>query len=254
MYEFRRRIPWMDDDSAGFGGSNGDHETQVIAGNTFDFPFIHGQAIAATGYSFVSTSKESVCKGELLMKDYKVVDLILGKEKESVMARGVKPAEFKAFPKALQEAISSYCQQGGNILITGAYVGTDLWDNARATKAEREWASNTLKFIWRNDAGAVTGRVKAVASPFESFAGNFNYYNELNRDSYVVERPDAIEPAGSDSYTIFRYSENDLSAGVAYKGDYSTCVLGIPFEAIKPEKRNALMNGILTFFEQKITK
>jgi len=254
MYEFRRRIPWMDDDSAGFGGSNGDHETKVIAGNTFDFPFIHGQAIAAAGYSFISSSKESVCKGELSMKDFKVVDLILGKEKEMVMARGAKPSEFKAFSKALQDAISVYCQQGGNILITGAYVGTDLWDNPRATKAEREWATNTLKFIWRNDAGAVTGRVKAVASPFESFAGSFNYFNELNSDSYVVERPDAIEPAGTDSYTIFRYSENDLSAGVAYKGDYSACVLGVPFEAIKPEKRNALMNGILTFFEQKITK
>lgn len=254
MYEFRRQIPWMDDDSPGFGGSNGDHETQVVAGNSFDFPFIHGQAIANAGYSFVSCSKESVCKGKVALKDYSVVDLILGKEKETVMARGAKPAEFKTFPLEIQHAISDYCLGGGNILITGAYVGTDLWDNPRATKAERDWATKTLKFIWRNDAGAVTGRFKSVASPFDSFKGNYNYFNELNSDSYVVERPDAIEPADSDSYTIFRYSENNLSAGVAYKGAYSSCVLGIPFEAVKPEKRDNLMKSILAFFEQKTTR
>jgi hypothetical protein len=254
MYEFRRQIPWMDDDSAGFGGSNGDHETQVIAGNTFDYPFVHGVSIAAAGYSFASCSKQAVAAGDADFKHYKVVDLILGKEKETVMARGAKPAEFKAFPQALKDAISAYCQHGGNMLITGAYVGTDLWDNPRATKADRDWASNTLRFIWRNDCGAVTGRFKAVASPFDGIKGNYNYYNELNSDSYVVERPDAIEPAGKDSYTIFRYSENNLSAGVAYKGAYSTFVLGIPFEAVKPEKRNELMKGILNFFEQPVRK
>jgi len=250
MYEFRRQIDWMDDDSPGFGGSNGDRETQVIAGNSFDYPFVHGQAMAAAGYSFVSCSKESVCKGEISIKDYKVVDLILGKEKETVMARGAKPAEFKAFPKPLQEAISAYCHHGGNILVTGAYVGTDLWDNPRAVNAERDWAKNTLRFIWRNDCGAVCGRFKAVASPFESFTGNYTYYNELNGESYVVERPDAIEPADNNAYTIFRYSENNLSAGVAYKGSYSTCILGIPFEAVKPENRNMLMKEVLSFFEK----
>ncbi|MFA7043742.1 MAG: hypothetical protein WC186_05305, partial [Bacteroidales bacterium] len=91
-------------------------------------------------------------------------------------------------------------------------------------------------------------------SPFESFKGDFNYFNEWNDTSYVVERPDAIEPAGSDSYTILRYSENNLSAGVAYKGAYSSCVLGIPFESVKPEMRDDLMKRILTFFEQKISR
>ena len=254
MYEFRRQIDWMDDDAPGFGGSNSDHETQIIAGNSFDYPFVHGQSIANAGYSFVSCSKESVCKGDVALNDYPVVDLILGKEKETVMARGAKMAEFKTFPKELQNVISGYCQSGGNILVTGAYVGTDLWDNPRATKAEREWAGSVLKFSWRNDCGAVTGRFKSVASPFESFNGKYNYFNELNSESYVVERPDAIEPAGPDSYTIFRYSENNLSAGVAYKGAYSSCVLGIPFEAVKPERRDDLMKRILTFFEQKIMR
>jgi len=254
MYEFRRDEEWTDDDAPGFGASNGDHEARIVLGNSFDYPFIHGQSIANAGFSFVSCSKESVCKNQVLWDNYPVVDLILGKEKETVMAKGAKPAAFKAFPKEMQNAISNYCQHGGNILVTGAYLGSDLWNNLRATDAERKWASNTLKFCWRNEGGALTGRFKAVDSPFESFKGDFNYFNEWNDTSYVVERPDAIEPAGSDSYTILRYSENNLSAGVAYKGAYSSCVLGIPFESVKPEMRDDLMKRILTFFEQKISR
>ena len=49
-----------------------------------------------------------------------------------------------------------------------------------------------------------------------------------------------------------RYSENNLSAGVVYKGDYKTCILGFPFEALRTaSEREALMNAILTFFNEK---
>ncbi len=254
QYEFRRSVGWMDDDSPGFGGSNADRERQVIAGNSFDYPALHGASFAENGYSFVSASKQSVADCDVDIDGYTVVDVILGKEKEWVTAHGAKPVMFKTFPVGLQSVLTDYCLQGGNLLVTGAYVGTDLWDNPRASKADRAWAMNILKFKWRNDAGAVTGRFKAVPSPFPSFAGNYNYYNELNGESYVVERPDGIEPADKNGYTIFRYSENNLSAGVAYKGDYTSCVLGIPFEAVKPDLRSGLMKSILTFFEQKISK
>lgn len=52
MKEFRRQIPWMDDDASGFGDSYGTHETMVIAGNSFDYPAVHGEAILKAGYSF----------------------------------------------------------------------------------------------------------------------------------------------------------------------------------------------------------
>lgn len=254
MYEFRRSHSWTDDDAPGFGGSNGDRERQVIAGNSFDYPAVHGRAFADTGYSFVSTSKQAVCDGDVSLDGYALVDLILGKEREWVTARGAKPALFKAYPEGLQKALSAYCRQGGNLLVTGAYVATDLWDNPHATQADRDWATSVLKIKWRTDCGAVGGRFKAVASPFESFRGNYNYYNEPNAESYVVEGPDAIEPDDKYAFTVFRYSENNLSAGVAYKGSYSACVLGIPFEAVKPELRTGLMKSIVAFFEQTSRK
>ena len=67
----------------------------------------------------------------------------------------------------------------------------------------------------------------------------------------MVEAPDAIEPSSDGAYTIFRYSENNLSAGVAYKGNYKTCVLGFPFESLKTtDERDNLMKGVLEFMEE----
>ena len=102
----------------------------------------------------------------------------------------------KHFPKRNKEQIADYCQNGGNILVSGAFVGTDLWDNPYADKADRTWAQNTLKYQWRNNYGAVKGRTQGqLLPPFPSIEGNYEYFNELNSESYVVENPDAIEPA-----------------------------------------------------------
>lgn len=247
MHEFRRVIPWMDDDASGFGNSDANYETTAIAGNTFDYPFIHGQAFAEAGYSFVSSSAAAIEKKAVSLQSYSIVDWILGKQREWSVARGAKLPRFKTFSKPNQEIITDYCNDGGNIIVSGAFVGTDLWDNPFATPEDRKWAQNTLKYKWRNNYGAVTGEVKAVISPFPSVQGNWSYYNTLNSESYVVEYPDAIEPADENAFTVFRYSENNLSAGVIYKGErYGAAILGFPIEAVKNQKdRNQLVKGLV---------
>lgn len=247
MHEFRRVIPWMDDDASGFGDSGANYETTAIAGNTFDYSFIHGQAFAEAGYSFVSSSAAAIENKTFPLQSYTMVDWILGKQREWSVARGAKPPRFKTFSKPVQEIITEYCNNGGNIIVSGAFVGTDLWDNPHASAEDREWAQHTLKYKWRNNYGAVTGQIKAVASPFPAVQGNWNYYNTLNSESYVVEYPDAIEPVGENAFTVFRYSENNLSAGVIYKGEeYSTAVLGFPIESIKGnEDRTRLVKGLV---------
>lgn len=250
MHEFRRVIPWMDDDASGFGDSNANYETTAIAGNTFDYPFIHGQAFAEAGYSFVSSSAAAIENKGVSLQSYHIVDWILGKQREWSVARGAKPPRFKTFSQPNREIITDYCNHGGNIIVSGAFVGTDLWDNPFATEEDRKWAQNTLKYKWRNNYGAVTGQIKAVASPFTSVPDNWSYYNTLNSESYVVEYPDAIEPADENAFTVFRYSENNLSAGILYKGEqYGTAILGFPIEAIKKqEDRNRLVKGLVDSF------
>ena len=251
QYEFRRKIPWMDNDATGFGASNTNYETTVLAGNTFDYPQRHGASMVKAGYSFVSASAEAVMNEQINMNAYPVVDLILGEQRQTQTGRGAFPPRYKTFPDSLQAKISAYCRQGGNIFVSGAYVGTDMWDTPFVKESDKQFTQDVLKYRWRTGHAAVTGKVKSVNSPIFQIKDNYQFYHQLNTDFYAVESPDGIEPAGEGSYTVFRYSENNISAGIAFSGEYKVCVLGFPFETICEEnERDRLMLNILKFFQK----
>ena len=250
QYEYRREIPWMDDDSPGFGASHANYETKVIAGNSFDYPAIHGKAMINEDFSFVSSSVKAVENKQVDMTKYKVVDIILGKQRQTKIGPGTDAPQFKTFSDSLQSAIRDYCANGGNIFVSGAFVATDLWDFGDIVEADTIFAQKVLQYKWRTGMAAVTGKVKGVVSAQMPKLGQYEYHNTLNLESYIVESPDGIEPASAAASTIFRYSENNISAGIAYSGNgYKTCVLGFPFESIKTaEERTDLMQRILKFF------
>lgn len=252
MKEFRRSVRWTTDDSPGFGGSRSDHEKEFIIGNIFDYPAVHGLSIMKAGWSFISSSNEAVADSTVNLKDYAVVDWILGKQKQTKIGRGgVKPLEFKIFTPAMEHQITAYCKQGGRFFTSGAYVASDFWDNidAPSVEADKNFAKDILKYRFLEPMAAKEGMVKGVASKISHLTSVYNYYSELNNKSYVVESPDGILPVGDDAYTVFRYCENEISAGIAYRGtDYSTYVLGFPFESLKNgTDRDELMSCVLQF-------
>lgn len=250
MKEYRRAIPWMDDDASGFGDSYADYEDKVIAGNTFDYPSVHGAALMANGYSFVSCSNESVEDGSVSLKDYELVDLILGKQYQSKMGKGgYKPLEFKTFTDDMQKALTAYLQEAkGKLFVSGAYVASDLWDNPLAEKKEADvkFATEVLKYQWRVNQAAKHSSLKTVQSALSKAGERYDYSDTLNEDCYMVEAPDALEPACTEAQTVLRYTENNLSAAVAYKGEYSTYIMGVPFETLRSAaERNALMKTVI---------
>ncbi len=252
QYEFRREIPWLDDDNPGFGASRADYETQVIAGNTFDYPYTHGLSIVKAGYSFVSSSDEAVSEGLIALNYYRITDLILGKEKQVCTGNQSGRASFKTFPKALQKVLSDYCDEGRKLFVSGAYVATDLWDNGISSDSDKQFAHEILHYTWRTGQASATGRVKPADSPFAPFNTlTIEFHNTLNEECYAAESPDGIEPFGKGSYTIQRYADSNIGAGIFYRGDrYDTCILGYPFETIKAEvERNDLMRAILSAFD-----
>ena len=220
------------------GYSGRELEGMKIAGNTFDYPFIHGKAIQAAGkYSFVSCSDEAVENGTVTLEDYPVVDYILGMEKEDP----VHKVYYKTFSSAMQRIITSYCQSGGNLFVSGAYVGSDM----SGTQGNREFTEKILKYGYQSSmtdksSNRINGLGRTITIP-----------RAPNETSYAVPAPDCIVPVDT-AFPVFTYVPGNQSAGIAYKGNYRTFVLGFPFESIQSEAdRATIMAGILGFFTQR---
>lgn len=260
--EFRRDLPWMDDDAAGFGDSYGDQEKNVIAGNSFDYTVLHGKSLLAAGRGFVSCSREAVEDSTVHLQDFGVVDLILGRQCQSKMGSGVCGGlQFKTFTPLLQQRLTCYLRQGGRLYASGSYIASDLWDNPMRVpddmidkeqrKRDQTFAEQVLKYKWRVGQAATGGDLRwtkaASASPDDRYA----YVSRFNDSIYCVPSPDALEPADPAAQTAMRYGENNLSAAVLYQGkDYKTFVMGVPFEAIEGQsRRNALMKHILNLLQ-----
>lgn len=268
QYDYRAYSEFVNNDLPGLGASRGNLEKVVTAGNTRDFAYLHGRAVRAAGKGFVSSSVEAFADEIPTHKpgtpqNPRVVDLILGKQKEISAGDSIHGTHFKSFTTELQQRIEIHCLSGGSLLATGAYVGTDLMDNSFSDSAVREadrtFANDVLGYDWYIGKGSIDGKVSVVLSPFGMFTPmSLTFETMPSADSYAVESPDAIRPYGTESFPIMRYDENRLVAATAmermgaYGQPYRVVVAGFPFETIKGEKeRNALMNEILKFLTGK---
>lgn len=254
MHEFRRSQKWMDDDNSGFGESYNDYAGQVIAGNTFDYPALHGASLLAAGHSFLSSSVQAVEQGQVSLNAFPMVDLILGKQCQTKMGNGKShPLRYKTFSRTLQQRLRTYLQEhGGCLFASGAYIGTDLWDNplCAASEEDIDFATSVLHYRWRAHQATRRSGMHTVRSPYSASGTCLHWFDTPNDTCYVVEAPDAIEPAGEGASTILRYEENNTSAGVAFRNEgYATFLLGVPFEALRTtEERNRLMQMVLNHF------
>ena len=233
QFEFRRSATWNSNDNNGHGDSYNNYAGQVIAGNTFDYPFIHGQAMAETGYSFVSCSHKSLAEGVVKPDTYPIIDLILGKQRQPVIT------------PVLQDTLRSYLAQGGNLLVSGTNLFSDSWGNAQ----DRTFVEEVLKGKLASRNASKEGIVNSCASPYGYINGRYTFRTRPNPICYSIESVDGVLPADKLAHTILRYPENNIGAGIVYEGKYRTCLLGFPFEALQtPSERNRLMESILRFF------
>ena len=248
-YDFDRQSPWLDDDSPGWGASYGDIEGKILPGNSFDFPFIHGEAIMATGYSFVSISDEVFSNDSYNPELFNFVDIIYGEEKSTPGLKDHSGLEFKLFTPEVRRKVEYITESGGNLFISGAYIASDYI--LSGDTLAKKFAENVLHYSWRTNHAVKSGEVFATDYARGIFDGQWTFNTLFNPDIYTVEAPDAIEPFGEGAITAFRYLENNSCAGIYYKGEYKTVVLGFPFETIiKKDQRIDFMKQVVRFFEK----
>lgn len=226
------------------GDSGNEYEGMKIAGNTFDYPFIHGKAIQATGkYSFVSCSDEALESETISPEDYPIMDYILGLEKTDNSSNPSRNIYYKTFSSPMQRVLTAYCLSGGNLLVSGAYVGSDM----STSQGDREFTRNLLKYGYGNSLQTTGNDIRV-----QGLGRTFSIPRLPNEQAYPVTAPDCILPVPP-AFPVMTYSTGNVSAATAYQGkDYRTFVMGFPFESIEEEAdRNAIMASILQFLGER---
>jgi len=249
QYNFNPNSQWESDDNPGHGASTSEFETTIFAGNNFDYPYIHGKALLENGFSFCSSSDESVWDDLINLNNYQFVDIILGEEKKTLPPKlnGLKSIEFEAFPDDFKVKIKDYLYNGGRMFLSGAYVGSDLYSDING----KSFAKNILRFNHKTTHASKTGIFHSVNKDFIPYRRTFYYNSVFDKNIYKVEAPDEIEPING-SEVLMRFSENEFTSMIGYKGNYGLVVSTIPFETIiSQDDRKFLMKSILDYLRLK---
>ena len=259
MHEFRRDFEYVSNDNPGFGASYSDYAGNTVAGNTFDFAYVHGKAIMGAGYPFYSCSNETFCNDTTFRSDAWSLDMICGKQVTTSIGSG-QTQRFSIFPEEMQTALKTFTSAGGNVLISGAYIGTDVWDGIYPVQTDslfreqtKKFAKDVLGYRWAATSASRKGAVRYARNEIiQPISGEFTICNEINSEKYSVESPDGISPSSSKGKTIMRYTDSGISAGICHEGrNYRTICLGFPIEALESEKDiNQIIRTTLQFFNR----
>lgn len=180
----------------GLGYSGNELEGKVIMGNTFDYPYIHGEGMLASGHSFTSVSETAFQRmGNL--SGYHAIDMIYGVQ--------------KTFSDASVSQLAGFAANGGRLLLSGA---------------------NMLKGGGIGNHFGITGSGSVGEDCELSNAySTFSIYRQMNDEMYSVPEPDVLNvPEGGQilaTYTGFG------AAGVR-TGNVS--LFGFPLESIKDQR------------------
>lgn len=214
---------------SGTGYSGSELEGTIMMGNTFDYVALHGRGISQLrNHSFCSCSEEALLSNVIVPKEYTMIDVIYGVQKD--------------FNPETGSILRAYTQQGGSLLISGANLGAE-------SSPRGGWEGVVLT------DKSITG--------VNGSNLDFTIYREMNPYSYAVPTLTSISPlpleaspieGGRDgglegaSFAMLQYS-NYMPAAVAYDGtDNKSVVVGFPIESIREtDQRNALMRAITNF-------
>ena len=176
--------------------------------------------------------------------------MICGKQATTILGNQTDSCRFTVFDKALQEALKAYTTKGGNLLISGAFIGSDT----SADKDMQSFTSEILGYKWITDHASRSGGVRYHPDPeFSPNAGTTGrFMTSPNPEIYCVESPDGLSPTAKDGKVIMRYADTGISAGIRHNGNgYKTVCLGFPIEALQePDDIRNIISTTLEFFKR----
>lgn len=217
----------------GLGYSGNELAGHIIAGNSFAYIPVHAKAIMSAGkFNIASCSKYAIGKQISDLSKYGCIDLLLGLEKDD----GYSLRQYKTFTPRLRSALADYTGNGGNLIVSGAYIGSDM-----RSKDEARFINDILHIS--HNGSIRPGKENKITG----MGTSFDIYTTLNEANYAATSIDLISPVAPAFCALTE--SNGHSVCVAYKGkDNRTFTMGFPFECITSEKKQSvIMRGILNF-------
>lgn len=207
---------------------------RFIMGNNRDGSVCHVKDIAMSGaYNVVGCSLEALDNNLVKLDHYNLVDIAFGLQRND----GHSLVVYKTFSETLQSKLRSYAKSGGRILVSGAYVGSDM-----TQPHERSFMSDVLKTTFTGtDTNAGNNMVDGLGL-------SFGIIRQINDRHFAATSVDRIAACDGRSFAAMRYQDGS-TAGVAYDGtDYKSFVMGYPYECINNVRtRQHVMKGLLGF-------
>ena len=218
----RANIGKTSDDGLGFSSS--ELEGQVIAGNDFNYPYIHAQAIRNDNH----TRSISSCSVDALdsVPDYNLLDIIMGLQKDDG-SNAQRVMKYKTYTPQLQQTITGYLSAGGAVVVSGAYVGRDM-----QLPDEQIFTSSTLGYTFEK-----------AAKEHKLQLGNTHctLVDDWNPNRYAVQSVDILSP--TDRSEPFMEYHNGRCAATATD---NAVVMGFPLEAVTDAAdRQIIMNRVI---------
>ena len=207
---------------------------RFIMGNNRDGSVCHVKDIAISGaYNVVGCSLEALDNNLVKLDHYNLVDIAFGLQRND----GHSLVVYKTFSETLQSKLRSYAKSGGRILVSGAYVGSDM-----TQPHERSFMSDVLKTTFTGtDTNAGNNMVDGLGL-------SFDIIRQINDRHFAATSVDRIAACDGRSFAAMRYQDGS-TVGVAYDGtDYKSFVMGYPYECINNVRtRQQVMKGLLGF-------
>ena len=262
QYQNERCDIWTDDFNPGFGNSDQRWAGRTVAGNTFDYPYVHGKSIMAAGYAFCSTSAKAFTSESLgNWSSCFAADIICGKQISTMAGNRDKSVRYQVWSDEFQKSLREFTAEGKHVLVSGANIGKDISSrvypiqkDSTYTADTKAFASEVLGYKWLTGKGTIsTTVVKTYDSAVKGsgFPAKVKFNGKVSESVYAVESADGIAPASSRAATICRYADTGVSAGISYdSGVWKTVCLGFPIETVlDSEARDAIIALSLKYFD-----
>ena len=154
------------------------------------------------------------------MAPFQLINLIFGAQKQD----GYSLCNYKTFTPALMQAISTYAANGGNLLLSGAFVGSDM-----QIPEERMFTGNVFKFNYEQSLP-----LDSISS-IDGMNTSVQVYHNPNEQHYWVRTADVLRGTEG-SFCTMLYKQTDLPSAIAYNGtDRKALSFGFPLECITDE-------------------